>query len=37
MDLKRCLACRKQCDAIVEFINYVKNPKHDKLIISTYS
>ena len=35
--LKRCLACRKQCFSMGEFINHVKNPNHNKLIISSYS
>ena len=35
--LKRCLVCRKQCYSMGEFINHVKNPNHNKLIISSYS
>ena len=35
--LKRCLACRKQGYSMGEIINHVKNPNHNKLIISSYS
>ena len=37
MEMNRCLACRKQCHIIGEFVNHVKNPNHDKQIISSYS
>ena len=37
MEMNRCLACRKQCHSIGEFVNDVKNPNHDKQIISSYS
>ena len=35
--LKTCLAFRKQCYSMGEFINHVKNPNQNKLIISSYS
>ena len=35
MDLKRCLAYRKQCYSVCEIICHVNNPKHDKLIHHT--
>ena len=35
--LKRCLACRKLCYSVGEFIIHVKNPNRNKLIISSYS
>ena len=33
LNLKRCLAC----NSIDEFIDHIKEPNHDDLIISTYS
>ena len=36
LNLKRCLAC-KSCNTIDEFIDHIKEPNHDDLIISTYS
>ena len=35
--LKRCLACKRRCNTIDEFIDHIKAPNHDDLIISTYS
>ena len=37
IDLKRYLACRKQCYNIGEFVNHVKVPNQDKLIVSSFS
>ena len=36
-NLKRCLACKRRCNAIDEFIDHIKEPNQDDLIISTYS
>ena len=33
--LKRCLACKRRCNTIDEFIDHIKEPNHDDLIIST--
>ena len=35
--LKGCLACKRHCHTIDEFIDHIKEPNHDDLIISTYS
>ena len=35
--LKRCLACKRRCNTIDEFIDHIKEPNHDDLIISNYS
>ena len=37
LNLKRCLACKRRCNTIYEFIDHIKEPNHDDLIISTYS
>ena len=37
LSLKRCLACKRRCNTIDEFIDHIKEPNHDDLIISTYS
>ena len=37
LNLKRCLACKRRCNTIDEFIDHIKEPNHDNLIISTYS
>ena len=37
LNLKRCLACKRRCNTIDEFIDHIKEPIHDDLIISTYS
>ena len=37
LNLKRCLACKRRCSTIDEFIDHIKEPNHDDLIISTYS
>ena len=37
LNLKRCLACIRRCNTIYEFIDHIKEPNHDDLIISTYS
>ena len=37
INLKRCLACKRRCNPIDEFIDHIKEPNHDDLIISTYS
>ena len=37
LNLKRCLACERRCKTIGEFIDHIKEPNHDDLIISTYS
>ena len=37
LNLKRCLACKRRCNTIDEFIDHIKEPNHDDLIISTYS
>ena len=34
---KRWLACKRRCNTIDEFIDHIKEPNHDDLIISTYS
>ena len=34
---KRCLACKRRCNTIDEFIDHIKEPNHDDLIISTYA
>ena len=36
LNLKRCLACQRRCNTIDEFIDQIKEPNHDDLIISTY-
>ena len=36
LNLKRCLACKRSCKIIDEFIDHIKEPNHDDLIISTY-
>ena len=37
LNLKRCLACKRRCNAIDEFFDHIKEPNGDDLIISTYS
>ena len=44
LNLKRCLAFKRRCNTIDEFIDlrsrfpdHIKEPNHDDLIISTYS
>ena len=37
LNLKICLACKRRCKTIDEFIDHVKEPEHDDIIISTYS
>ena len=37
LSLKRCLACKRPCNTIDEFIDHIKKPNHVYLIISTYS
>ena len=37
LNLKRCLACKRRCNNIDEFIDHIKEPNYDDLIISTYS
>ena len=37
LNLKRCLACKRRCNTIDEFIDHIKEPNHDDIIISTYS
>ena len=37
LNLKRCLACKKRCNTIDGFIDHIREPNHDDLIISTYS
>ena len=37
LNLKRCLAFKRRCKTIDEFIDHVKEPEHDDIIISTYS
>ena len=37
LNLKRCLACKRRCNTIDEFIDHIKEPNYDDLIISTYS
>ena len=37
LNLKRCLACKRRCNTIDEFIDHIKEPNHDDLIFSTYS
>ena len=37
LNLKRCLACKRRCNTIDEFIDHIKEPNHDDLITSTYS
>ena len=37
LNLKRCLACKRRCNTIDEFLDHIKEPNHDDLIISTYS
>ena len=37
LNLKRCLACKRRCNTIDEFIAHIKEPNHDDLVISTYS
>ena len=37
LNLKRCLACKRRCNTIDEFIDHIKEPNHDDLIISNYS
>ena len=37
IDLKRYLARRKQCYNTGEFVNHVKIPNQDKLIVSSFS
>ena len=37
LNLKRYLACKRRCNTIDEFIDHIKAPNHDDLIISTYS
>ena len=37
LNLKICLACKRRCHTIDEFIGHIKEPNHDDLIISTYS
>ena len=37
LNLKRCLACKRRCNTIDKFIDHIKEPNHDDLIISTYS
>ena len=35
LNLKRSLACKRRCNTIDEFIDHIKEPNHDDLIIST--
>ena len=37
LNLKKCLACKRRCNTIDEFIDHFKEPNRDDLIISTYS
>ena len=37
LNLKRCLACKRRCNTIDEFIDHIKEPNNDDLIILTYS
>ena len=37
LNLKRCLACKRRCNTIDEFVYHIKEPNHDDLIILTYS
>ena len=37
LNRKRFLACKRRCNTIDEFIDHIKEPNHDDLIISTYS
>ena len=37
LNLKRCLACKRRCNTIDEFIDHIEEPNHDDLVISTYS
>ena len=37
LNLQRCLACKRRCNTIDEFVDLIKEPNHDDLIISTYS
>ena len=34
LNLKRCLACKRRCNTKDEFIDHIKEPNHDDLIIS---
>ena len=36
LNLKRCLACKRRCNTIDDFIDHIKEPNHDDLIISKY-
>ena len=36
-ELKKCLACGKQYRVMEDFINHAMDPRHDELIISSYS
>ena len=35
LNLKRFLACKRRCNTIDEFIDYIKERNHDDLIILT--
>ena len=38
LNLKICLACKRRCNTIDElFIDHIKEPNYDDLMISTYS
>ena len=37
LNLKRCLACKRRCNTIDEFIDHIREPNHDDLITSTSS
>ena len=36
LNLKRCLACKRRCNTIDEFIDHIKEPNDDDLIILNY-
>ena len=37
LNLRRGLACKRSCNTIDEFIDHIKEPNHDDLLITTYS
>ena len=37
LNIKRCLACKRRCNTIDEFMDHIKEQNHDDLIISTYT